>query len=262
MRQAHTDYVLLELTFTIKLAVAHQVVRGCDHLLLEFGQRTLLLSTATATAATLLGLAELKTERTDRDEIDIALGGAGIRSRVAILHLCVVGDEVAGFEAEFLEKECVPGSNLRCRTVIEQPNCVFRATIDRVHEKQLGDPVIVVGFRLDIEFLDRSSVLIAPRLGKRHRRRLICEDINNVLGRGWNEVSACPCQSDLVIPLTLDGQTRRPRAVPFVRELHCHTVDEELPAGCEHRREDPQPHYRPAERGDVSAELDRAGSEP
>ena len=83
-----------------------------------------------------------------------------------------------------------------------------------------------------------------------------------VLGRGRNEFSACPRQRDFVIPLALNGQARRPRAVPFVRELHRLTVDEELTSGSEHRREDSQPHYRPVERGDVSAELDRAGREP
>ena len=156
----------------------------------------------------------------------------------------------------------MPCGDLRCRTPVEQPNRVLGATVDGVDEKQLGDAVVVVGLRLEIEFLDRTRALIAPGLGKRHGRWLIRQDVDHVLGRSRNQFSARTRQSDFVIPLALDGQARCPRAVSFVGEFHRLAVDQELPARCEHRREDSQPHHGPSERGDVAPEFDRAGSEP
>ena len=60
----------------------------------------------------------------------------------------------------------------------------------------------------------------------------------------------------------LDGQARRPSPVPFIRECHCLTVDEELPTRGEHRGEDSQRHYGPSDRGDVASEFLRTGGEP
>ena len=231
---------------------------------MELGESTVGSTTTATPAATtsLVGLAEVYTEGTNLEEIDVALGGAAVRPPVAVLHLGVVGNEVTGLEAEILEKERVRTGNLRCRGPIEQPNRVLGATVDRVDKKQLGDAVVVVGFHFDIKFLDRTRVLIAPRPRKRHRRWLILQDVDRVFGRGRHESSACPLQSDFVVPFTLDGQARRPRAIPLVCEYHGLTVDEELPARGKHRWEDSQPHYGPSDRGDITSEFDRARREP
>ena len=187
-----------KLGVTITLTVPHQVVGGCDHQLLLFGESAVVrtaaaaAAAATATTAALLGLAEVQTEGTDLQEVDVTLCRAAIRPPVAVLHLGVVGNEVTGLEAEILEKERVRAGNfLRCGAV-EQRNGILGATVNRVDEKQLGDAVVVVGCRFEVEFLDRTRALIAPGLGKRHRRWLIPQNVDRVLRRGLNEFSTHP----------------------------------------------------------------------
>ncbi len=71
---------------------------------MEFGERTLFLSPAAPATptATLLGLAEVQTERTDLNEVDVTLGRPTVGSRVAVIDLGVVGDQVTRLEPELL----------------------------------------------------------------------------------------------------------------------------------------------------------------
>ena len=131
------------------------------------GEGPLVRTTATAATATgLISLPEVHTEGSDLEEVDVALGAPAIRPLVAVLNLGVVGDQVTRLEAEIFEEERVGSGNLPLRAAVEQPDRVLRATVDRVHEKQLGDAVVVVGLHLDIEFLDRTRVLITSGFGK------------------------------------------------------------------------------------------------
>ena len=146
---------------TARAGAAIQLPRRHDDVLLggdEIVERSI---AASAAARLALCRRELLFERLHLEEEDVAarLGGSPAAGDVA--HASVIGHEVAGLHPELLEVQRVsPGDGQR-RPLPFKRHRLLTGAADAVHEIERTDAVVVVGARLDGDFLEGGDLPIA-----------------------------------------------------------------------------------------------------
>ena len=245
------------------LAIALDVERAGNDLPLLLRQRADFLAAA-ATAAAAAGhrrrRLEVLVERTDAQEIDVAARLLRAVDRVVVGGARVVRHRVAGLHAELLHVEGVPGRHFARRLrAVEQRNHLLGAAVDRVDQLQVLHRIVIVGLRLDEEFLDRRGVGVASGLRQLHGRRQIRQQIDRVLRRRGQPLAVRRVELDAIEAVVRRGEVGRERAVGVRRQRHAFLLAEHhLPALRRHRRRDGQLDVGALEHGDVAAVFDLA----
>ena len=250
--------VLVELALAIRVPLANQVERGRNDLALElrkggFGSAT----PATTTAAPLLlGLAIRPLKGPHVEEVDIAGDDACCAPRPVVANHRVVGNEVARLELPLLQEEGVPRHDLRERgaACLEYGHSVLWATVHRVDESDVPDPVVVVCAHLEEHLLDGRRRHVPPGAGELNRRRLILQDVDVVFGRRRNERAILASEFDGIEVIGPYRDPHRQTAVGVHGEfVGSHPVQHESAAGGQHRGFDAELHNGALERGDISS---------
>ena len=181
LRDRERRDVLVPCTFRPLGAVAHPVVSAGDDVALSLDEFTRLLfgaASAAASTSTGLGLSIVPLPGPHLDEIDVTEGLVAGR----IARDGVVGDEVAGLEAEFFEQHRVGGLRLgRPLGRRDERYGLLLAAIHAITEFERTHAVVIARRRLDREFLDRSDLGVAPRFLDPHIGTAILEDFDGVL---------------------------------------------------------------------------------
>jgi hypothetical protein len=113
------------------------------------------LAAASATAAPALLLAIIVLIRTDLHEVDVGRRVLRAADRVVVGRARVIRDDVAWLELESFEHECVARRDVLdgARPFVQRQD-VFVAAVDRIHEIQLGDAIVVLGARFRVDLVD------------------------------------------------------------------------------------------------------------
>ena len=107
---------------------------------------------------------------------------------------------------------------------VEQRDGLLGTAIHRIHQLQVLHRVVIVGLRLDEEFLHGGRVGVAARLRQLHRRREVCEQVHGVLRRCRQAVAASGVELDVIEAVVLRLELRGQRAIGVHRERHALAV--------------------------------------
>ena len=190
-----------------------QLPRRDDDLLLrleEIGGRA---GAAAAHAGLALGGEERLAERPHLEEEDIAPRLGRDLPAADVAGARVVGDEVAGLDGELLDEQRVQPVDARRRqppAPLERHD-LLAAPPHRVDELEVGDAVIVVGARLDDDFLELRDLAIARGPHDADVGRPVVEHAHEVLGivRALEPVDVL--EADAIRPVLGDREPRRER---------------------------------------------------
>ncbi len=158
LREADGDDVFAEFLVRIRVPLADQVEGGRDDLTLCVAEGRLCTPTtptAASSSSLLLGLAVGPLEWANVQEVDVTRDRPAGPTAVVTDHR-VVRHEVSDLELPFLQKERVPGRDLRKgrAPAAEDRDRVLLKPVDRVNEVDRADAVIVVGHHLEVDLLD------------------------------------------------------------------------------------------------------------
>ena len=181
LQQREGRHVLGALGRVERRHVAHEPEGRGDDLSLLMRKRGAGASSSSP-AAHLPGLPIDLAERPDLHDEDIRRRGQRPRAAV-VARAREVGDEVARLELLFLQEERVPDAQETLGPGARvQRELLVGSAVDRVDEIDAGDSEVV--FRLDLRehLLDRADAGVATGLEEAHRRGLIGQDLDPVVG--------------------------------------------------------------------------------
>ena len=261
LRQRQRCHVLGVILVRILLAVADHVEGCCDDLSLLLGELPVEALAPPTAAAPLIGLPVVTPKPPHLQEEDVGRRTLPTPHAVVVRNLRVVRHEVARLEAHLLEVKRVARRHLlgAPRSVVELDS-VFRPPVDRIHQAQRPQAVVVLSLHLYVGFLDRRDLDVPARLLEPDDRGLVVERVDYVVRRGHDPTPVEPIQHHAIQRLALNGDGSR--EFPVVLEVqgnriaHPSTpVDHDHATGDRHRGTHGQIHLRPAQRCNVSAVL-------
>ena len=188
-----------------------------------------------------MGLAEITTKRPDAQEIKIAGRALDVPFRGVVDDGGVIRHTVARLQIQLLKVERVSGRHLRepVAAALEQADALLVLSVDREDQIEVLHAEIVLGPRLNEDFLDRRGLCVATWRREGHAGRLIVQYIDRVLRRGRHRIpGGRRLELDVVETVVARHEGGDHRAVSLDHERQQGIlIERHAPAGARHGSE-------------------------